>query len=145
MRGRLVMGLLLLIVGVWWILELAGVDVPPGGLGTWWPSLLIAWGLSRYVVHPRWRLGPLFLIALGALLQADKLGYLPERALAYSIPVFLLLMGLALVLSVRRHRRVHGQEPWRRQYGFRVGTIHPRHDRPAEPPVIDVTRPPREP
>ena len=141
MRGRLVFGILLVVLGVWWVLDLTGVDVLPGGLGTWWPSLLMLWGLSRYVVHPHWRMAPLFVVALGALLQADQLGYLPQGALVYAIPLLLVLMGVRLIMTVRRHGRQHPGEPFRMHIGGRVGNVRPMHapPPPAADEAIDVT------
>lgn len=141
MRGRLVFGILLVILGVWWVLDLTGVEVLPGGLGTWWPSLLILWALSRYVVHPYWRMAPLFIAALGGLLLADRLGYLPQGALVYSIPVLLVLMGVRLVVSVRRQQRERPGEPFRMQMGGRIGNMRPMHAPPPPPAdeAIDVT------
>lgn len=140
MLGRVIFAIVLVAVGVLWIADLQGSPLIPGGLAMWWPSLLIVWGVARYVVRPVWRKGPLVLITLGALLQADKLGYLPRAWLLYILPLLLIALGVSILLGARRHRRAHPHAPYRAQWGFRVGNVRPVHRAPDDP---DVDLPPR--
>src|SRR5206468_9251950 len=39
-RGRVLVGIVLLVAGVAWLLDLAGYPIFPGGFSTWWPLLV---------------------------------------------------------------------------------------------------------
>lgn len=129
MRGRIVIGVLLVAIGVAWIMDLQGYEIFPGGFGTWWPSLLILWGIASLITWPYFRSGPIVLITLGGVLQAWRLKLLPENTLAYFLPAFLVLVGLLILVAGRRRRRA-----WTHAYVW-----------PPPPGTRDATPPPDEP
>lgn len=110
MRGRLLVGGALLVVGVAWILDLQGYTVFPGGFGTWWPLIIVTWGIVSLVTWPYWRAGPILIIGVGVLLQAWQLGYLPENTGDYIVPVALVAIAIIILAGAGRRRRWRAQD-----------------------------------
>ena len=105
---RTLAGLLLIALGVMFLLDTTNAF---GGntdiFGTYWPLLLIAWGLWSMVVNGwRLRLGSMVVLAVGVVFLLSNLG-----VWAWSIgqlwPIILVVVGLALVakLGIPRSRR----------------------------------------
>lgn len=110
MRGRLITGLLLLAIGVAWIADLQGYVVFPGGIGEWWPSLIILWGLVTLLLWRGQSIGwALFLLALGGWLQAWELDLLPADWGRYVVPALLVVIGLAVLAGLARRPRERPQ------------------------------------
>lgn len=108
-RDRAVLGGLLILLGVLFLLanlELFALDV--GHLvATWWPSLLILFGLSRLITdrgaNP---IGPAFLIGLGIVLQVVVLGWVGWGILW---PLVLVGVGVLVLVQSGRFRRQPAQ------------------------------------
>ena len=76
---------------------------------TWWPFLLILWGLWEVVSGGfRFRLWPIILLLLGIGFQLSALN-LWEWDFSVVWPVFIVIVGLAILLG-RRDRRTRRQE-----------------------------------
>ena len=72
---------------------------------TWWPILLIAWGLWELVTGGfRFRLWPIILLLLGIGFQLSALD-LWEWDFSVVWPVFIVIVGLAILLGRRGRRR----------------------------------------
>lgn len=72
---------------------------------TWWPLLLIVWGLWSLVSGGfRFRLWPVILLLLGIGFQLSALA-LWEWDFSVVWPVFIVIVGLAILLGRRRRRR----------------------------------------
>jgi cell wall-active antibiotic response 4TMS protein YvqF len=103
--SRIVAGVLLLLVGIVFVLQNAGL-VHAGRLSDWWPMLLVWLGLSRLLAPRRghhFASGLVFLV-MGIGLQLDKLGFIWLR-LRELWPVLLVLAGLALISESFFHPR----------------------------------------
>ncbi len=104
-RSRLWSGLLLIALGVLFLLDKFDYIRFGDFLETWWPTLLIAWGLWRILVGRGRRWGfPLFLIALGLLFQGERLGWYGWWSFDRLWPVLLILAGLSLLANRLRPR-----------------------------------------
>jgi hypothetical protein len=68
-------------------------------LRTFWPLILVAWGLGRlaWSLHPGSRLFGLLLVLVGALMTAHNLGH-GSFDLRQWWPVFIILVGASIVL-----------------------------------------------
>ena len=76
---------------------------------TWWPMLLIVWGLWELVSGGfRFRLWPIILLLLGVGFQLSALD-LWQWDFSVVWPVFIVIVGLAILLG-RRGRRARRQE-----------------------------------
>ncbi|MHB8584384.1 MAG: LiaF transmembrane domain-containing protein [Thermoplasmatota archaeon] len=105
MRGRILVGLVLLIAGVAWFLSLLGYPVFPGGFDTWWPLLIVLFGLVQ-LISGRWAvLSGVFFIVLGGLLQALRLDYIHGDWWAYVGALIIVFFGLSVLFA-----------PWRRRW-----------------------------
>lgn len=67
--------------------------------GLYWPILLIVYGILRLLTNKHQRSFPLFLIVLGALLQAYHLHLFRGSILLILIGIGLILLGLRLILN----------------------------------------------
>lgn len=113
MRGRIVVGIVFIVAGIAWILDLAGYPIFPGGFGTWWPLILILLGISQVVTTPWGRGGGVFLIALGVVLQLWRLGKLPGEWWAYVGATMIVFIGVSILTRPWRQKR------WRERWGQR--------------------------
>jgi uncharacterized membrane protein len=66
---------------------------------TWWPTLLIAFGLLRLIERPHRPVGALILIGLGVMFQVDRLDVLSWWRMHRMWPVILIVIGVALLIS----------------------------------------------
>lgn len=99
MRGRLVVGALLVVLGA--LLLLDQIDVLDVGdvMGTFWPLVLIGFGLWG-IATTSWRnLGALVALVLGLVFLGDELGLLPDDVWSVLWPLGLVGAGLWLVLA----------------------------------------------
>ncbi len=108
---RLILGLVVIGLGILFTLDKLGY-VEAGSLWEYWPVLLIAAGLGRFLL-PRGchgRGSGVFLIALGALFLVSNLGLLP-----YDVwdlwPVLLVLLGISMVLRATGRSRRRASYP----------------------------------
>lgn len=121
MRGRIVLAVILLVVGISGLLNAIGYGVFPGGIGVWWPSILIILGLVQIVANGKeWR-GGVVLLGLGAILQAWTLDLLPDRWWVYAAPAALIALALLLLLPPYTRApsgwRETARTQWRAEHG----------------------------
>jgi LiaF transmembrane domain len=103
---RLWIGLVLLTLGVFGILDATGTLDSADTIDKWWPVAIIGLGLIGMWVERRVSLGPAIVVGIGVLLLADQQQWTDEDLFG---PVLLILIGL-VVLSGLWHRRVEGSE-----------------------------------
>ena len=103
---RLWIGLVLLTLGVFGILDATGTLDSADTIDKWWPVAIIGLGLIGMWVERRVSLGPAIVVGIGVLLLADQQQWTDEDLFG---PVLLILIGL-VVLSGLWHRRVEGGE-----------------------------------
>jgi predicted membrane protein len=99
-RSRLWSGLILVVVGALLLLDNLHYIRFGEFARTWWPSLLILFGLW-HLAHARHRRigGALFWILFGVLLQVDRLNLFPWWSFDRLWPVLLVIVGLWLLAS----------------------------------------------
>ena len=66
---------------------------------TWWPLLLIAFGLLQLANRPRRPVGPAVLITIGVIFQVDRLDYFPWWSMHQMWPLILIAIGVALMIG----------------------------------------------
>lgn len=107
MRGRIWIGIILVVVGGAMLLDRAGVVDFGDTVGKWWPALLILLGIERLAVGRRFSLWPVFAILVGGLLLAQHLGSLPGSFWSYFWPALLILLGVKFLFpESERHRLI---------------------------------------
>ena len=104
---RYIIGGILVVLGVLLLLSNTNVINMDWGwnfVRTWWPVLLIVWGLWELVSGGfRFRLWPVILLLLGVGFQLSALN-LWEWDFQVVWPVFIVIVGLAILLGRRRRR-----------------------------------------
>lgn len=102
MKGRIVFAIIAIAIGIAWMLDLAGRPVFPGGISTWWPSIVIAIGIVQLIFsRGKWR-GPFVIVLLGLALQAWELDIIPRDFWRFLAPAALILLGLIILLPPYR-------------------------------------------
>jgi hypothetical protein len=112
-RARWFFGVLLIAVGVVFLLDTTGVvalgDIP----ATYWPLLLVGWGIWALVRGRGRSLPGLLVLLLGMAFQAERLDLLEPGWPGRYWPAILIVVGLALLLEALlpdgRRRRGHAR------------------------------------
>jgi len=101
--GRIFWGFILILLGVFFLLDQMGRLDFGDLIGRWWPLILVAAGLWQLISSDfRELAGGLFLIALGALFQLAKLEILGRSAWHYIWPALIIALGLWVLLGAFR-------------------------------------------
>lgn len=97
---RLWVGLVLLALGVFGILD--AVDVLHAGpvIADWWPAAVVVLGVIAMVAQQRVSLGPAVIAALGLVLLAGTLDWTTGDLL---VPTVLAGVGVAVLVGLRGH------------------------------------------
>ena len=77
---------------------------------TWWPLLLIAFGVLQLANRPRRPVGPFVLITVGVIFQVDRLDYFSWWSMHQMWPLILIAIGVALMIG-RFTRHSNGTPP----------------------------------
>ncbi len=96
--GRLLLGIGLLVVGLLFLLELADVLDAGAVIGTWWPVIIIAFGLAALVGPTRSTIGGIIITSVGVVLLVASLDLLPVSAGELFLPLILIAIGLGILL-----------------------------------------------
>jgi hypothetical protein len=102
---RLWIGLVLVTLGVFGILDAAGTLDSSEAIDRWWPVAIIGLGLIGMFIERRIALGPGIVVVVGLLILADQQEWTDEDLFG---PVLLIAIGL-VVLSGLWSRRVDGE------------------------------------
>jgi len=107
--GPWLLGLAILTVGVLFLLDTTGlVD----GLGsTWWPLLLIIWGLGIQVAARAFNVAGTVVLLLGVGFLLEHLEVVGEGWLGRYWPVALVVVGVSVLLSALQVRRPPRRPP----------------------------------
>jgi hypothetical protein len=113
MSGRIIAGLLVVLVGVGLLLDVRGVIEFSDVIETYWPLILIAAGIGMLVSRPHHVTGALFLVGLGAVFLARNVGWLPGDWFRYAWPLAVIAVGILLLVPrmPRRHPRIQSGAP----------------------------------
>ena len=66
---------------------------------TWWPMLLIGFGLLQLVSRPHRPVGGLVLITIGTIFQVDRLDLFPWWSMHRMWPLILIAIGAAMLIA----------------------------------------------
>jgi hypothetical protein len=104
---RLWIGLVLVTLGVFGVLDATGTLESTDAIERWWPIAIIGAGLLVMADHRRISVGPTIVVVLGSVLLANQQGWTTEDLLG---PALLVLIGLAVLAGATRGRRTKGGE-----------------------------------
>jgi len=99
MRGRYLIGILLILVGAGFLMDQFGMVSFGALVSTYWPSILILAGLLGLLDRHSSTFGNLIVIALGVIFQLNRLDMLDGDVFRYIFPVILIFVGLNLLIS----------------------------------------------
>lgn len=121
---RVWVGLVLLALGVFGILDATDVLDSGAAVGRWWPVALVGLGLVAMAAQRRVSLGPVVITLAGLVLLMGSLGWATGDVLW---PTVLVCAGIAVLVGLRRH---HGTRTPVAVFGgttTRERTQHLRH------------------
>jgi hypothetical protein len=98
---RLWIGLVLVTLGVFGILDATGALDSTETIDRWWPVAIIGLGIIGMGVERRISLGPAIVVGIGFLVLADQQGWTEEDLFG---PVLLIVIGLVVLSGLWRHR-----------------------------------------
>jgi Cell wall-active antibiotics response 4TMS YvqF len=101
-------GIVLLTLGAFGLLDVAGVLDAGVTIGRWWPVAVIGLGVAAIVAQRRVSVGPLVVTIVGVVLLASQQGWLVPGLIA---PLVLVAVGLAVMVGVARTGTRRGQGP----------------------------------
>jgi len=96
---RLLVGAVVVFIGVGILLDNFGIMQFWDLFSTWWPSLLILFGLAQIISSPKQYLSALIIIAVGSIFLVDALGFLPVSAWAVVFPAILIIVGFRVIIG----------------------------------------------
>ena len=110
--GRLIFGVIIIIVGVLFLLDNTIESDTFGAISQWWPTLLVLLGVWRLIAN-RFRslFWPFLLIAIGALLQLRQLEVIPGIDFGTYWPLIPIAIGIAILAGGFRRRRRRRNNP----------------------------------
>jgi hypothetical protein len=103
---RLWIGLVLVTLGVFGILDAAGTLESSQTIDRWWPVAIIGLGLIGMLVDRRISVGPGIVVVVGLLILADQQEWTDEDLFG---PVLLIAIGLVVLSGMWGRRRVEGE------------------------------------
>lgn len=99
MKGRYLLGILLIVVGAGFLMDQFGMVSFGELVSTYWPSILILAGLLGLLDRNSSTFGNLIVIALGVIFQLNRLDLLDGDVFRYIFPVILIFVGLNLLIT----------------------------------------------
>ncbi|MFM7774824.1 MAG: LiaF transmembrane domain-containing protein [Candidatus Kapaibacterium sp.] len=100
MKGRYIVGLIVLVLGVGLFVERLGYtdifDVVFDAVFTWWPLVLIAYGIHELTQNPRKITGPLVYVGLGVVFLANNV--FDTDLWTFVLPTALIIIGLSMLV-----------------------------------------------
>lgn len=102
--GEIVFGLLVVIVGVGFLLDVLNIADFSRVLADWWPIFVIIIGLVSLMSNPRVFVWPLLIVAFGVLLQLRELNIVTFNIWGLFWPVAIIIFGLTLLFRANRSK-----------------------------------------
>ncbi len=96
---RLVAGIVIIILGVTTLLSNIGVAHFDNVFATWWPLLIILWGICIFIDNPRNYLWPFLLVLFGTLWQLERLEFIDFSPWQIVWPVVIILVGGSILFD----------------------------------------------
>jgi predicted membrane protein len=116
--GRLLFGVVLLVAGILFLLDLGDYVNATEIIGNWWPIVVIAFGLVSLIGPARSVIGGTIVIIVGVILLLATLDIIAVSAAELILPLILIAVGIG-VLFVRSGMRA-GADPYNTVSGFAV-------------------------
>ncbi len=104
MKGRYLLGILLIVVGAGFLMDQFGMLSFGELVSTYWPSILILAGLLGLLDRSSSSFGNIIVIAIGVIFQLNRLDMLDGDVFRYIFPVILIFVGLNLLITKGRKR-----------------------------------------
>jgi uncharacterized membrane protein len=104
---HLLPGVILIALGVLFLADTFHLITFRWFFHTWWPTLLILFGVLQLINRPHRPVGGLILVTLGVIFQVDRLAYFPWWSMHRLWPVILIVIGVAMLFA-RLHRGSFG-------------------------------------
>lgn len=98
--GSVIVGIVLVTLGVLFLLEQTGSIDAGNIIGDWWPIAIVAIGLVQLVEHRRAPVGPLIVVAFGAILLLTQLDLVSPEVWSYVWPILLVVVGVVILLRL---------------------------------------------
>lgn len=98
MSGRIVAGLLVILVGTGLLLDARGTIEFGDVLGTYWPLILVAVGIGMVASRPHHMTGGLVVLGVGVVFLARNLEWLPGNWFSYAWPLAIIAIGILLLV-----------------------------------------------
>ncbi len=105
---RSVFGLIIVLIGGVMLLDSFGVYDIDISIGTWWPLILIAFGLVRIINYDESTFFGVIVLLIGVYFQLSNLGVdIVHNVSFHSIfwPAIIILFGLSLIFPVGRRKK----------------------------------------
>lgn len=106
MSGRVVAGLIVILVGIGLLLDARNILEFGDVVSTYWPLILIAVGIGMLVSRPHHLTGGLIVIAIGLVFLARNVGWLPGNWFSYAWPLAIIAIGILLLVPRMPRRSV---------------------------------------
>jgi predicted membrane protein len=110
MTGRVIGGVILIVLGIVFLLDQLGIAQIGGFVWRLWPLILVVVGVVQLANSPRNWIGPAILIGLGAIFLIDSFGILGISAWALIWPLGIILVGAAILLNQTNRRSRHDDD-----------------------------------
>lgn len=100
--GRLLLGLILVVLGVLFLFDQVGILNAGSAIDHWWPLAIVAIGVIQLMVAPREYVGPGIIILIGIVLLGETLDIYSVNVWAIIWPSLIVLIGLSVLLGRNR-------------------------------------------
>lgn len=114
MKGKYFFGLILVLLGVGLLLDQTGYIEFGDIISLYWPSILILVGLAGLFDRKSSKMGDLIVLALGILLQLNRLDYIEVDVFRLFFPIVLILIGVSVIFSkgITKHQSPVEPDKW---------------------------------
>lgn len=103
---RNVVGFAIVLLGVGFLLNQMGVTWADKVASSWWPLLIIGFGLVSLQKNPRGWFGPVIVVLVGVVLLISQLVESTRSLWAYFWPIIIILIGGRILLQKKWDERV---------------------------------------
>lgn len=126
MRGKYFLGLFLILVGAGLLMDQMGYIDFGDIIGLYWPVILILSGISGLFDRSNSKTGSFILIALGVLLQLNRLDYIEVDIFRLFFPIILIIIGLNIIFTrgIRKHSTPVEPEKWTSENAYMDDTVN---------------------
>lgn len=114
MSGKIFWGLILILLGGGLLLDQLNILDFGDVISLYWPSLLIILGIIGLFDRKSSKTGSLIIIALGALLQLNRMDLVTVDVFRLFFPIILIIVGLSIIFGkgTRKHSSPVDPEKW---------------------------------